>query len=336
MFMGLLLAVNNVWNGHGCQLHTFVVYTLIVGMLVVFGIIGNSLTFAVFWKGNFKSSTSFLFMCLALTDSAALLTAFLVFSIHPVFAYMGYQEILYPYNIDSLIGLHVFASFTYFVSHTATMWMTVLIAINRYIIVCRPLRASQWCTDSRVKKQVAAVLVLAVLYNIAIGAGLVLRQDIECAMLPIYILDVICSLIMPICILALLNIRLIQALNTHRRMQIQNRSIQKDNATTFVLVVVIVVVIICQLPQLFSVFLQQSWCTNRITLSSFGIYIEQISVTLIVLNSAVNFIIYIICNKRFRAVLIEKVFKRNAPQQEPIAHHMAVVENGEPVNETRI
>ena len=58
--------------------------------------------------------------------------------------------------------------------------------------------------------------------------------------------------------------------------------------------------------------------------------------TLVVLNSAVNFIIYIRCNRRFRAVLIEKVFKRNVPQQEVIAHEMAGVENGEPGNVTRI
>ena len=150
------------------------------------------------------------------------------------------------------------------------------------------------------------------------------------------ILDAICSLIMPICVLALLNIRLIQALNTHRRMQIQNRSIQKDNSTTFVLVVVIVVVIICKLPRLFNFFIQISRSTMRTNTCDNLFYLEQISVTLVVLNSAVNFIIYILCNKRFRAVLIEKVFNRNAPQQQIKAHEMADVENGEPVNETRL
>ena len=150
----------------------------------------------------------------------------------------------------------------------------------------------------------------------------------------IYILDAICTLILPICILALLNIRLIQALNTHRRMQVQNRSIQKDNSTTFVLVIVIVVVIICQVPQVFNFFLRNSRSTSTNTCDSL-FYLEHISVALVVLNSAVNFIIYIVCNKRFRAVLIEKVFNGNAPQQEAIAHEMEGVENDEPVNETR-
>ena len=44
-------------------------------------------------------------------------------------------------------------------------------------------------------------------------------------------------------------------------------------------------------------------------------YKLPITNAVIFLNSAVNFIIYIIFNKRFRGVLIEKVFKRHAAQQ---------------------
>ena len=164
MCVGLILTIGKVLTEQRYQLQTFIIYTLIVGMLFVVGIIGNSLTFAVFWKGNVKSSTSFLFMCLAITDSAVLLIVFPIYSIPPVFTYMSNKEFLFSYT---LIGFYVFASFMHVVSHTVIMWMTVLIAINRYIIVCRPLRASQWCTNSKVKKQVAAVLVLAVVYNIA-------------------------------------------------------------------------------------------------------------------------------------------------------------------------
>ena len=53
-----------------------------------------------------------------------------------------------------------------YMAETATIWVTVLIAVNRYIIVCLPLRASQWCTLSKVKIQLAVVLVLVILYNI--------------------------------------------------------------------------------------------------------------------------------------------------------------------------
>ena len=324
-----MLAVGDQFGLRVCILQTFIIYTLIVGTLVVVGIIGNILTFVVFWKGNFKSSTSFLFMCLALTDSAVLLTAFVVFSIQPLLIYTGYMkdfEIRY-------FELLVFPAFAHCCAHTATMWMTLLIAINRYIVVCLPLRASLWCTNSKVKKQMAAVLVSAVLYNIAFFVALIFGFPVI-GIIFMSVLHAICVLILPICILTALNIRLTKALNTHRRMQMQNRSIQKDTSTTFVLVIVIIVVIICQLPQISRV-----WSFGRpFTCSSFQFYLRGISDTLVILNSAVNFIIYILCNRRFRDVLMEKVFKRAAPQQVAVPREMAGVEraNGEPVNETRL
>ena len=328
--MFVMIAAMHMLDIRGCQLDSFIIYTLIVGALVVVGIIGNSLTFAVFWKGNFKSSTSFLFMRLALTDSAVLLTAFIVFSIEPLFSYTGYMERFWePY-----VAPFILVAFTHCCAHTATMWMTVLIAVNRYMIVCMPLRASQWCTDSRVKKQLNAVLVSAVLYNIAIVVSLFLALPFgDHVLICITVLHATCLLILPICILTALNICLMKALNTHRRMQMQNRSIQKDMSTTFVLVIVIVVVIICQLPQLSNLVSSQlgPTCVSNV-------YLRGISTTLVVLNSAVNFIIYILCNKRFRAVLMEKVFRRPAPQQVAIAHEMAGVEraNGEPGHDTRL
>ena len=95
---------------------------------------------------------------------------------------------------------------------------------------------------------------------------------------------------------------------------------------------VIVVVIICQLPQLSNVVSLGPTCYGNY------FYLLGISNTLVVLNSAINFIMYILCNKRFRAVLMVMVFKRPAPQQVVIAHEMAGVEraNGEPGHATRL
>jgi hypothetical protein len=45
----------------GCALYSFVIYTVIVGLLGVFGTIGNIISFIVFLKDKIKTSTSFLF-----------------------------------------------------------------------------------------------------------------------------------------------------------------------------------------------------------------------------------------------------------------------------------
>ena len=117
---------------------------LILGIIAVFGLIGNSLTFVVFWKGNFKSSTSFLFLSLAIIDSAVLLTAFTFHTASFDYLTASLPSDLSVYLAVSTYPLHSTAI-------TATAWMTVLVAVNRYIIVCIPLRASKWCTLSKVK-----------------------------------------------------------------------------------------------------------------------------------------------------------------------------------------
>ena len=81
---------------HHCRLYTFIVYTLIVGKLVIVGIIGNSLTFVVIWKGNFKSSTTFfLFLSLSLIDSTLLLA---VFPFMTVSSFVNYTGLLQEYS----------------------------------------------------------------------------------------------------------------------------------------------------------------------------------------------------------------------------------------------
>ena len=80
----------------------YIMDTLVVGMICLVGIIGNSFTFAIFWKGKFNTTTSFLFMCQSLTDSAVLLSAFVWSSIAHFDVYTGSKKgfwKLYPYII---------------------------------------------------------------------------------------------------------------------------------------------------------------------------------------------------------------------------------------------
>ena len=145
-----------------CRLYTLIIYTVIVGTLIVIGIIGNSLTFIVFWKGQFNRATSCLFMCLSLTDSAVLLFTSIWMPLLPFEESRRYTQYfwnVYPYIVVNMLPLCLKAQ-------TATVWVTVLITVNRFINVCVPLRASQWCTITKVKIQLAIVLLFAIVYNI--------------------------------------------------------------------------------------------------------------------------------------------------------------------------
>ena len=219
----------------------------------------------------------------------------------------------------------------------------VLIAINRYIIVCLPLRASQWCTVSKVKIQLAVVLIAAVLYEIPNFAECRVVHYATCngtshrirvsltsfgkhrSFYHVYdsVFRLIFLLVIPIFILTVLTIRLIKAMKAHRRMQteMQSRSQPDDSNVTFALVIVVIVFIACQVPTfvrrtLLDILLLDYTC------GSVGFYMGCIADILVIFNSAINFIIYTLTNRRFRDVLLKNVCRRREQRQLPTDHRL--------------
>ena len=331
---------------YGCRLYLFIVHTLIMGTIVVVGIIGNSLTFVVFWKGNFKSSTSFLFLSLSLIDSTLLLTAFPLFSVTAFVHYTGWLQCyfsLHPYLVVYLFP-------TYLLAKTAAIWVVVLVAVNRYVIVCLPLRAPQWCTLSKVKIQLAVVLIAAVVYNIPkfaeervayytytsnnntfntayveltmFGEVRLFHRVYDTIFLLIFLL------VLPIVTLTVITIRLIKAMKAHRRMQLEMQSSSQpdDSNVTFALVIVVIVFIACQVPTFVGYALYEVSPSGALGCRGVLFYFGQIANMLITLNSSINFFIYIVANKAFRGVLVDKVFGRCTKRPVVTSHEMDSVE----------
>ena len=327
---------NNSWNmsdgsvdslhERRCDLYSFIIYTVIVGSLVVVGIIGNSFAFVVFWKDNIKTSASFLFQGLSLIDSCLLVTVIPLYSMDSFVTYTDWLQdhwtAIRPYVLVYLLPLA-------FTAQTATIWVTVLVAVNRYIAVCLPYKASRLCTVLKAKKQLAFVLLFAVLYNIpkfaeyrveytstdngttyTANAGYTkLGEKTWYYIIYANILYLIFLLALPIFILMVLNIRLIKALKALRRKRMEMQSLrqQQDNNVTFVLIIVVIVFIICQVPALVNQVMWNVAQDDARECGGFQFYLRHIANMLVILNSAVNFIIYILFNKRFRHVLIQTV-----------------------------
>ena len=332
---------------NNCRLYSFIVHTLIMGTLVVVGITGNSLTFVIFWKGNFKSSTTFLFSSLSLIDSALLLADFPFYTVMALVDYTGWLKgysSLKPYFIVYLFP-------TILLTKTAAIWVIVLVAVNRYIIVCLPLRASQWCSVSKVKIQLAVVLIAAVLCNIPkfaetrVAYYTTYSQSNDTmhvanetftrfgeVRLFYHVYDkiflLIFLLVLPILVLSVITIRLITAMKAHRRMQLemQSGSQQNDSNVTFALVIVVIVFIACQVPTFFHYVLWDVLPFKDRLCGGFLFHFGPIINVLVTLNSSINFLIYIIANKTFRDVLMVKVCGRRTMIPVVTAHEMARIE----------
>ena len=122
------------------------------------------------------------------------------------------------------------------------------------------------------------------------------------------VLSVTFFVVGPLLTLMYVNIRLIQALKARRRKSIEmvSQLQQNDNNVTFVLIIVIVVFIICQSPGLIVRALRVATSTNM-EMCGYIFYIGTVANLFLALNSAVNFVIYVVFNKRFRQVLTQTV-----------------------------
>ena len=158
----MTLDANSSWNmsegpvdyqlERSCELYSFIINAVFVGTLVVVGVIGNSFAFVVFWKESIKSSALFLFQCLSFIDSALLLTVFPLYSMESFVDYTGWLQgywAIYPYVLVYLWPLAL-------TTQTATIWVTVLVAVTRYIAIWPSCFYPLSCSTSRTLSSIAS------------------------------------------------------------------------------------------------------------------------------------------------------------------------------------
>jgi len=144
-----------------CALYDFVVCTVVIGAFCMFGLIGNVTSFVVFCKHNVSLAAIFLLQCMAIVDSLLLMVALVVYALPSVYPYTGHLKTVY----DSFkYILYVWPPATIF--HTVSIWLTVLVTINRYNAVCRAVEEFGAKTMRRARIQVVTVVLLAALFNV--------------------------------------------------------------------------------------------------------------------------------------------------------------------------
>ena len=73
-----------------CAMFDFGVYTIVVGTIIAFGVVGNALSFIVMLNDSATSATSFLLQALAVADTLVLLTALPLYVLPNVYPYTGF------------------------------------------------------------------------------------------------------------------------------------------------------------------------------------------------------------------------------------------------------
>lgn len=115
-------------------------------MVCLFGMLANTLNIIVLTRMDPRiSPTNAILTGLALADNLVMIE-YIPFAFHqyifrnrPV-----YERFTYPWTVYVLIHAHVTQVF-----HTISIWLTLLLAVWRYLSVAHPLRSRDWCTLDR-------------------------------------------------------------------------------------------------------------------------------------------------------------------------------------------
>ena len=276
---------------------------IIIYALSSLGIIANIVAFHVFGKMGHKNSSTLLLRALAVMDSL-----FLIFSIltvktsarsHIVFSTKYFRPVLFALQISAV-------------------WTSILLGINRYIVVCHPLMASRWCTIGIARKQLAIVVFLSVIcvfpqffeiQSVHVAGSSKVSRDMKPWAKNYYYhviyrqtLFMILVVIVPLLLQLLFSIRLGVALHAARRVrqEMGGGVNDGDKYVTRLVLGVLVVFIICYIPKAIN---NVSWMVHGESLVRCGFflyYYQAISWIFVILNSSVNCVIYIVFNPNFR------------------------------------
>ncbi|XP_074653300.1 sex peptide receptor-like [Tubulanus polymorphus] len=340
-------------------------------IVILFTIITNSLVCLVLLKPHMRSPTNMLLVAMAMSDT------FTGVFPSPAFVYFymfGHHKQYVPYEwcmVNEYITGGIPTIF-----HTASIWLTVALAVQRYIYVCHTLAARRWCT---VQTAVIGTFIIYIASTICHLSKFVdtYFEPMDCpSVVDNYTLTTTCLPVkrdffeenavvfynvylwfriifihfIPCTSLIILNALLIKTMRDakRRRMQLlrQNKKseckkIQDSNCTTLMLVAVVGVFLVVELPSGIVIMIwviDETYMLQILTENSIGL-LSLFTNFCILVSYPVNFFIYAGMSKQFRDTFKRLFVKGPMPLDREHSQYMSLAtENGRTcvTNETTI
>ena len=133
----------------GLDTASTVVYRIVLPVICTFGVAGILLTLIVLSRKSMRTSTNCYLMALSVADLAFLLL------LASLFVHGAAQD---------SSAFHIYAVYAAIMTNVALMasiWLTVLLAVERYVAICRPFLTSRLCTIEVAVTAIVAVFILA-------------------------------------------------------------------------------------------------------------------------------------------------------------------------------
>lgn len=301
---------------------TLVINVYMDAILCIFGYVGNLLILYVLHKDTSHNSNTVLMQALAVYDLFFLTHTMLYTVLRSVYPTTGALKAYHD------IGPYIVAFDLPFgwTAQTGTIWLTMLLAVDRYIAISRPFKAMVICTVVNARKAIIITTVIALLFNLPrfphyylvamyTNSNATFVAHIK-TQLPYWNTDVyhylyhialtmIFLFIIPLISLSVVNMQLMRALRSARERRQSmgaNSSPRRHHNVTIILNVVLVIskFIMCETPDLIAGVIG---AFESVAATEAFLIFSPIKEMMLVLNSTLNFYIYCIFNSRFRQTL---------------------------------
>ena len=308
---------------YNCLLYDLLISGFLNLVLCVFGLVANTLTCIVVWKDRKTSSTAYLLIVLAVVDDLVLLVYSwgTMRSATAIARYVGSASFFKYYSPLAVVGWGIAS-----VVHTMATWQIVLVTFDRYVFVCLPHK-QKWLAPAKIRQTtgilltgcavfaIPRLLTSNIVYDAKNGSYRAVKRAWALTVWYKYGYNValyyFVIYILPLGILVFCTYRLTKSVReTFKKRQEMTRSSRDKADVTTSLVVVVVVYIICQ----FTNPIRRIW-VEAVPASHQGcgygyFYYSALSTTPVMISSATNFVVFVLCGKRFRLRLIELLLNR--------------------------
>ncbi|KAL3860357.1 hypothetical protein ACJMK2_010493 [Sinanodonta woodiana] len=323
--------VTEICASHSMVTFQYYTWGVVANIIAVYGLIGNILSIIVLHHCQMRNSTSYYLISLAIYDILVLLSMVLFMSLPTIYLEKNVmQNYFFAYKY-----MHPFVYPVALIAQTGTVYTTLACTVERYIAVCRPLHAANTCTLSRTKRVIFIIFFCSITYNIprfleyktiqvydsfsntTVPEVTYTDLGMNKTFQRVYFVYsyLLFMFLLPFGIISILNILLIRAVNNARLdRNVISASVSKEKNLTVMLIVLINTFLACQLPALFDNIIFTISDQNKLRCSVAYVEFTTISNLLVVVNSAINFMLYCIVGKRFRHVFL-KIF--NLRKQKP-------------------
>lgn len=289
----------------------------VVGML---GILGNSLSMIILSRPQMRSSINYLLIGLARCDIVLILTSILIFGIPAIFPETGFLRFYYLRILPQIAYIAFPIATT---AHSASVYLTLTVTLERYVAVCHPLRARALCTYGRARIYFLVILIFSICYNIPRFLEVKLTQHddrefgyVYCIVatelrgnkdyVKIYIhwLYLIFIYFLPFSCITFFNIMIYrQVRKANRERQLLSRTEKREIGLATMLFCVVIVFLFCNILPLVINLIEAFT-------SEIEDHLVKISNLLVTVNSSVNFLIYVIFGEKFKRIFLLFFCKR--------------------------